>query len=280
MTTTKTIEQIVATEIALVDNEQARHALSRSYGNAAHSLRTIECFFDDFATRRWSEEALCVFLHNWRSPGIGSASFCALTFRLMMHAESAEKPEVRALLYRCASRLAEVSHEDVGIGGINHQILYDDFATRLTGSDAWKLDRYHHGGTKAFLTGSRQYRQHGDDLGYAIVRSLPEELYNYGEFTFVAPRFVRWRKEHLGRPPEGVKDDLKFIHDHLGTTESGHFAALVRGLEDYAAAMDVLPDWTQLYESSYTLITDMAHHYGAIAQRMREEEERAGALAA
>lgn len=26
MTTTKTIEQIVATEIALVDNEQARHA--------------------------------------------------------------------------------------------------------------------------------------------------------------------------------------------------------------------------------------------------------------
>lgn len=120
----------------------------------------------------------------------------------------------------------------------------------------------------------RAYRQQGEDLEQAIIRSVPEVLYHYGEFTFLGPRFVRWSHRCLGRAHEDVKEDLRYIHDHLGTTLSGHFAALMCGLEDYAKACGTRPDWQLLYETCYALILDMAAHYEALERRMLAEEEK------
>ncbi|WP_186207282.1 hypothetical protein [Burkholderia gladioli] len=263
---------IVKPEIALVGNHDARTALTDSYRQSTHALESIQAFFDAFTQHHWSTAAQRVFFRNWRSPGIGAASFCALTFRLLMEADTAVAPNTRALVYRSATRLSQVSHEDVGIGTTNHQQLYDDFARRISGDDEWKLDRYALAGAKPFLSTSRAYRQNGENLAHAITVSLPEELYNHGEFTFVAPRFARWRKDILGRPQEGWTDDLRFIHDHLGTTESGHFAALVLALEDYARAHAFTPDWTLLHQSNCDLIEDMAAHYVALDRRLRAED--------
>ncbi len=268
------MRKIVDAEIALVSNPDARQALSDSYTQAADAAQSIERFFEDFTARAWGDQARRVFFRNWRSPGTGAASFCALTFRLLEAAEKSAQGWQRELLYRCATRLSEVSHEDVGIGGTDHQRLYDDFATRLAGSDEWKLDRYHIPGLKAFVGFSRYYRQNGDDLGRAMIISLPEELYNHGEFSFAAAKFSRWHRDVLQRPEQSWKEDLKFIHDHLGDTERGHFASLVRGFEDYCSAVAFQPDWSLLREANVGLLEDMAEYYRVLFKRLVEADAR------
>lgn len=264
------IRPIVDVEISLVDNAAARQALTDSYSAAAQAVERIEAFFDEFTARPWSPASRNTFFRNWRSPGSGAASFCALTFRLMAAAESAGMDHQRAVLYRCASRVSEVSREDVGIGTIDHQKLYEDFATRLADTDQWKLDRYAVSGLKRFLNASRSYRQGGEDLGRAMLISLPEELYNHGEFAYAAARFSRWQRNVLGRPETSWSADLKFIHDHLGDTERGHFASLVRGFEDYCIALSVDPDWNAMYQANVDLLHDMADSYGQLYGRLVE----------
>ncbi|MCC4607761.1 hypothetical protein LL967_07735 [Xanthomonas campestris pv. zinniae] len=269
----KRINEIVEPEIALVHAPQAQQALRNAYRDCTESLRRIEDFFDAFSSMAWHPDARRIFFHNWRSPGIGSASFCALAFRVLEQAEHASQDR-QVLLLRTAARVSEVSREDVGIGTTNHQLLYDRFATGLTGDDQWRLDRYRMPGAKAYLNASRRYRENGEDLGVAIIRSLPEELYNHGEFAYATPCFVAWRRDRLGRGQEGIKEDLQFLHDHLGTTESGHFAALVRGMEDYFAAAQREPDWQLLYQASRQLIENMATHYDLLMQHMQAAHTR------
>ncbi|ARP96548.1 hypothetical protein [Bordetella genomosp. 13] len=261
---------IVDIEIALVDNAAARHALYDSYAASARAVERIEAFFDQFTARAWSQEARNTFFRNWRSPGIGAASFCALTFRLMEAAENTDDDRQRPVLYRCATRASEVSREDVGIGTTDHQKLYEDFATRLAGNDQWKLDSHVVPGLKRFINASRHYRQAGADLGRAMLISLPEELYNHGEFAYCAARFSRWQRDVLARPRDSWGADLKFIHDHLGDTERGHFAALVRGFEDYCTALSVPPDWDAMYQANVELLDDMAHSYDKLYDRIVE----------
>ncbi|WP_186332407.1 hypothetical protein [Bordetella genomosp. 13] len=264
------IRPVVDVEISLVDNAAARQALFDSYSASARSVERIEAFFDAFTARPWSPASRNTFFRNWRSPGTGAASFCALAFRLMATAESVDSDHARALLYRCATRVSEVSHEDVGIGTIDHQKLYEDFATRLADTDQWKLDRYAVPGFKRFLNASRSYRQGGDDLGRAMLISLPEELYNHGEFAYAAARFSRWQRGVLGRPETSWNADLQFIHDHLGNTERGHFAALARGFEDYCAALSVQPDWNAMHQANIDLLDDMADSYDTLYERLVE----------
>ncbi|MBU9598408.1 hypothetical protein [Burkholderia multivorans] len=268
------ITTVVEAEIALVSNAKAREALYDSYADASDAVKSIERFFEQFTSRNWSDEGRRLFFRNWRSPGTGAASFCALTFRLLEAAEKSAESWQRELLYRCATRLSEVSHEDVGIGGTDHQRLYDDFATRLSGSDERKLDRYYVPGLKRFLGASRHYRQNGDDLGRAMIISLPEELYNHGEFSFAAAKFSRWHRAILRRPEDDWKDDLRFIHDHLGDTERGHFASLVQGFEDYCAAVAFMPNWDILRRANVDLLEDMAEHYRILLGRLVDMDTR------
>ena len=266
------IIQIVRKEIDLVASAAAREALLESYASSTTALAEIERFFTEFSAVIWSVPARRVFFRNWRSPGIGSASFCALTFRLLEQAESASA-DCQQRLFRTATRVSEVSREDVGIGTTNHQVLYDQFATRLCEGDEWKLDRYLIAEPQAYLTQSRRYREGGEDLGIAIIRSLPEELYNHGEFAYAAPLFLKWCREKLGRTPMDVQEDLHFVRDHLGTTESGHFAALVRGLEDYCSASGREPDWTLLRQASIDLLNSKAAHYRTVMERLISAQE-------
>ena len=274
----KSIFDIVRREISLVASAAARDALLDSYTSSAQALAGIERFFADFSAMAWNVEARRVFFRNWRSPGIGSASFCALAFRLLEQAESAEDDQ-QTLLFRTATRVSEVSREDVGIGTTNHQVLYERFATRLSDGDEWKLDRYLLVDPKAYLSQSRRLREAGPDLGAALVRSLPEELYNHGEFAYSAPLFLQWCRERLGRTPAEVQEDLHFVRDHLGTTESGHFAALVRGLEDYCAASGTQPDWSLLRQSSIDLMESRSAYYCMLLARMHSAQEEEQALA-
>ncbi len=262
------IRHIVDAEIALVDNAAARQALHDSYEAESQAVERIEAFFDAFTARPWSAASRNTFFRNWRSPGRGAASFCALTFRLMAAAETVSGDSQRALLYRCATRVSEVSQEDVGIGTTDHQKLYEDFATRLADTDQWKLDRYAVPGLRRFVNASRDYRQGGDDLGHAMLISLPEELYSHGEFAYAAARFSRWQRNVLTRPETAWSADLRFIHDHLGDTERGHFASLVRGFEDYCIAMSVEPDWNTMYQANTGLLSDMARSYGELYDRL------------
>jgi len=272
------IEEIVQKEIDLVANAQARQALAASYEGSRAALAGIEAFFQEFSGVAWCLDARRQFFRNWRSPGLGSASFCALTFRLLAQAEQA--PVARqALLFHTATRVSEVSREDVGIGTTNHQVLYDQFATRLAGGDEWKLDRYLHVDPQAYISQSRRYRESGPDLGVAITRSLPEELYNHGEFAFAAPLLVTWCRGQLGRTPKEVEEDLRFVRDHLGTTESGHFAALVRGLEDYCLAWRCSPDWDLLRQASVELLNSRSSYYQFLMRAMRKTHADEAALA-
>lgn len=264
------IRPVVDAEIALVDNAAARQALYDSYSSCSQAVERIEAFFDDFTARPWSPASRNTFFRNWRSPGTGAASFCALTFRLMAAAETVSADHQRALLYRCATRVSEVSQEDVGIGTTDHQKLYEDFATRLADTDQWKLDRYAVPGLKRFVNASRDYRQGGGDLGRAMLISLPEELYNHGEFAYAAARFSRWQRNVLARPETAWNADLRFIHDHLGDTERGHFASLVRGFEDYCIAMSAEPDWNTMYQANVDLLRDMAASYNQLYDRLVE----------
>ncbi|VWC57813.1 hypothetical protein [Burkholderia lata] len=271
------MSKIAGVEIALVSNPEVRNALYEAYEQASDATAVIESFFDEFTARAWNETARCIFFKNWRSPGTGAASFCALTFRLLGTAEQTESATHRDVLYRCATRLSEVSHEDVGIGGVDHQQLYDDFANRLAGTDAWKLDRYAIHGLKEVIPASRRYRQNGEDLGRAMLISLPEELYNHAEFTFAASRFSRWHRDVLKRPDDTWKQDLAFIHDHLGETERGHFASLVQGFDDFCSATEFVPDWSLLRQSSIDLLNDMARYYRKLSNHLHDAE--AGRLA-
>ncbi|NIE81480.1 hypothetical protein [Asaia sp. As-1742] len=261
--------EIVDSEIALVENEAARTALHRGYDQSTTALSIIEGFFDEFARKRWSEDALCVFAKNWRSPGTGAASFCALAFRLLSLAEQTPDRDKQFLLFRSATRLAEVSHEDTGIGGIDHQQLYEQFADALCGTDEWKRNSYRVTGAKDFMASANAYRQNGQDLGKAITISLPEELYNFGEFTFAAPYFGRWHKDVIGKPVSSLKADLKFVYDHLGSTESGHFASVVMGLEDYCNATGQAPDWGFLETATSELLFSYGRFYESLLDAMK-----------
>jgi hypothetical protein len=247
--------------IKRIDNLEARQAFLDAYNDTAESLQSIQNFFIHFTTQRCSKKGMRIFFRNWRSPGLGSASFCALSFRILKLADQAQQADVKNLLYGCATRISEIACEDVGIGTINHQTLYEQFALEISGDDKWKQDKYYITGIKDFLTEARLYRQNGENITYGLILSLPEELYNYGEFTFIAPLFIHWHKNVLNMSSKNRKSDLKFIYDHLGNTESRHFSSVIRGFEDYCNAMGSKPDWTSVYQCNKNLIENMADYY-------------------
>src|SRR5690606_18729020 len=106
----------------------------------------------------------------------------------------------------------------------------------------------------------------------------PEELYNHGEFSYSAPLFSKWHREVLARPESLWKEDLRFIHDHLGDTERGHFAALVQGFEDYCLAMCIEADWTVMFQANVDLVRDMAANYRALFDRLLALDERSDSV--
>ncbi len=268
---TNSIINFVGKLITSVNNLEARQALFDSYNDTRNSLITIQNFFIDFTSQQWSKKAIRIFFRNWRSPGFGAASFCALSFRLLKLADQTSNLEIKNLLYRCATRISEISHEDVGIGTMNHQELYEKFALKISGDDEWKLDKYFISGIKDFLSDSRLYRQNGDDLSYAIMLSLPEELYNYGEFSFIGSLFIQWHRDILKMSSENRKSDLHFIYDHLGTTESRHFSSIVQAFEDYCILANIKPDWVLLYQFNKNFIEKMAIYFENLMSAMLGE---------
>lgn len=247
--------------IDAIDNLDVRESLSDSYYDSIEALNIIEGFFKEFTSKKWTINAKRIFLKNWRSPGYGSASFCALTFRILQLCDPLNTSKEQEMLLKSAMQIAEIAHEDVGVHGINHQELYEQFAATITGDDEWKLNKYQVPNIKSFLTNSRTYRQNGEDLKYAITLSLPEELYNHGEFTFIAPLFTNWHKDILDLPSENRKNDLKFIIDHLGETESHHFTSAIDGLKNYCLAFSLNLDTSILYNCNKNLLNNMASYY-------------------
>lgn len=247
--------------MATVNNVDIKDALLDSYHDSVDSLAIIEKFFIEFTSKNFSVEEKRIFFRNWRSPGPGSASFCALTFRILELCNQETNQKIKTQLFYSAMQISKIAYEDVGIGGINHQELYENFAFKFSGNDEWKLNKYQIPNLKLFLTDARKYRQNGDDIKHAITLSISEELYNHAEFSFISPLFINWHTNITKFPIENIQDDLKFIFDHLGTTEIHHFAAAVNSLENYCTASNLEIDGSSMYKYNKGFIDNMALYY-------------------
>ncbi|MCS4505201.1 hypothetical protein NYO91_14035 [Arhodomonas aquaeolei] len=271
----KNIQQIVEPEIQLVEDETLRVVLMRTYVEAAPMLDAIQRFFEEVAGQAWPSAARCQFFKNWRNPAIGAGSFCALTCRLLQEASLAERQSTRqSSLFQSAARIAEVSNEDMGLCGRNHAALYDDMATAFCGTDTWKLQRFSVPEATDYLTRAREYRERGEDMVQALMISLAEELYNHGEFTYIAPLFKKWYSLVLGLSAENRKRDLQFVFEHVGGTESGHFANMVEGLVHYCRAYDIAPDWEALSWCNRDYIHGIASSFEHLRQAMQQASEQ------
>lgn len=266
----KNISGIVSEVIETVNHTGIKNALFDSYHDSGYSLMEIENFFKEFTAKPWCKEARRVFLRNWRSPGYGAASFCALAFRILQLCEKENNSEIKNQLYFTAAQIAEIAHDDVGVKGTNHQELYEQFAYQVSGDDEWKLNKYYIPGVQNFLTKARQYRQYDGDIKNAISLSLPEELYNHGEFLFIAPLFTKWYTEVFKLPVENAQNDLKFIIAHLGTTESHHFDSAVKGLESYCTALNFELDSSIIYRFNRELLANKAAYFGKLMTTLME----------
>lgn len=244
-----------------LEHTEIKEALLDSYNDSAESLTIIENFFKNFTSTVWPQKALQIFCKNWRTPAIGSASFCALILRVLKLAEKTTNLESRNLLYLSAAKLADITYEDVGLDGVNHQELYEQFAFNISNDDSWKLKIFSIPNIKNFLADARSYRQNGVDLTRAILISIPEELYNHGEFSFISPLFTKWYINILKRPRVDATNNLKYLIDHTGNTEHQHFSSAVDGLESYCQALDIKIDMHFLYEYNLDFINNMAIYY-------------------
>lgn len=267
----KSIHEIVEPEIRLVEDPEIRAVLLETYEECAPALETIQSCWQTITERKWPTVALCQFFKNWRNPAIGAGSFCALTCRLLKEAdESQPGSQAQQELFLSAIRIAEVSYEDMGLFTPNHAELYEEMATTFCGNDNWKLQRYTVPEAKQFLDGARVYRERGPDMTRALMISLAEELYNHGEFTYIAPLFKQWHDRHLEMDQGRRKEHLRFVTEHIGGTESGHFANMTQGLVRYARAHGIEPDWTALGERNKEYIQGIRDSFEYLVDAMTQ----------
>ncbi|WP_136069362.1 hypothetical protein [Modicisalibacter radicis] len=272
----KTIREIVEPEIQQVEDSQLREVLFAAYVESSSSLAVIQNCLEEITSQAWPEPVMCQFFKNWRNPAVGAGSFCALTCRLFEEACECERDSVaQRELFFSAACIAEVSNEDMGLLGPNHGELYEELATAFCGSDKWKLQRYGLPMVTEYLTEAREYLERGKDMIYALMISLAEELYNHGEFTYIAPLFKKWYGRIPGLDVHTRNRYLRFIFEHVGGTESGHFAYMTQGLIHYCRACGVTPDWEALGQRNQEYIRETAISFDRLCATMKVSNEQA-----
>lgn len=272
----KTIQEIVEPEIQQVEDGQLRDVLFATYADSTPLLEVIQRCLEEITSRAWPAPVMCQFFKNWRNPTVGAGSFCALTCRLLEEASAREQDSLaQSELFFSAARIAEVSNEDMGLLGPNHGELYEEMATAFCGSDEWKLQRYSLPSVTEYLTGAREYRERGKDMKHALMISLAEELYNHGEFSFIALLFKKWHRRIPGMDPALGSRHLRFVSEHLGGTESGHFAYMTQGLVHYCRAYGEIPDWEALGQRNHEYLRGMASSFDRLLTAMKTSVERA-----
>ena len=270
----KSIIDIVKPEIQLVEDRELRDVLLMAYKDSEASIDVIQSCLVKVTSQEWPEYAMCKFFKNWRNPAVGAGSFCALTCRLLDEASVYSLGSVtQSDLFFSAARIAEVSNEDMGLLGPNHGELYEGLATAFCGTDAWKLQRYNLPQVTEYLTGVREYRERGQYMIHALMISLAEELYNHGEFTYIAPLFKKWYGV-VGLNDEKRNQVLRFVYEHVRGTESGHFANMTQGLIHYCRAHGVEPDWEELGQRNREYIDGVAASFDQLLIEMESSSER------
>ncbi|NRB54583.1 MAG: hypothetical protein HRU39_01180 [Salinicola sp.] len=265
----QSLADIVKPEIDRVEDVAIREALLQSYEKSAPTLKSIQESLREILETVWPEDSLCLFFKNWRNPAVGAGSFCALTCRLLEAALGERLPSRQQQLFMSAARLAEVSYEDMGLMGKNHGELYEEMATNFCGHDNWRLDRYRLEEATQYLTACREYRERGGDLVEALMISLAEELYNHGEFTFVAPLFKKFHDASHAAGSGSRQENMRFVLEHIGGTESGHFSYMVEGLELYCEASGQPVDATRLARRNCEFLQGMDSMFRHLLEEMR-----------
>ena len=270
----KRIREIVEPEIKLVEDDRIRDTLLAVYAESASHLRGIQDCLADITGRPWPAPAMCRFFNTWRRPTVEALSFCALTCRLLEEAGAcARGASAQRDLFLSAARIAEVSNEDTGLSGPPHGELYQRMATAFCGNDAWKLDRYDLPAVTEHMASLCAGRAREMDMTGALMASLADELYSYGEFTFIAPLFERWHGRIAGLDGGARDRHLSFVLAHVGAVESGHFAAMTEGLVHYCRAHGTVPDGDALGRRARDYLRGTAVSYDRLLAAMDASDE-------
>lgn len=225
------IQDVVRPVIKRVADETVRDAILTSFEQATDSLARVEECFETLTSREWPQLALFRFFNAWRNPSVGSASVAGLTVRILAEAEAAQG-EAREALFLSAAYVARITGEDLGLFSDTHGALYARMADALCESDAWQRAQYTIPTASDYQTWVRTQRRLGPDIVEALMLSIVAEIYNYGEFTVIAPKFQKWLQS-MGHDKQRRNHELEFVIAHVGNTESGHFLYAVRALEQY-----------------------------------------------
>ena len=218
-----------------VGDREIGRAILGAFQREAASLGQVEACFERLVSRRWSVEALMRFFNGWRNPMMGSASVAGLCVRLLHLADEAQGP-AREALFEAAACYGHIISEDMGLFSDTHGELYARFARALCGSDRWNQPEHAVEEASRFQTWIRHVRRRGDSIPDAMALTLAAEIYNYGEFTVIAPLLKKWMVGPLGWPDPEARRELEFVTAHVGDTERDHFLHSVRALELYARA--------------------------------------------
>jgi hypothetical protein len=267
------IQDVVRPVIKRVPDDTVRNAILSSFEQSGEALAHVEECFETLTSREWPQLALNRFFNAWRNPSVGSASVAGLTVRILAEAEEAQG-EAREALFLSAAYVARITGEDLGLFSDTHGALYARMAEALCDSDEWQRAQYGIPTASDYQTWVRTQRRLGPDIVEALMLSIVAEIYNYGEFTVIAPKFQKWLQS-MGRDKQRRNHELEFVTAHVGNTESGHFLYAVRALEQYCRGTGAQLDMERFAQCCTSYLEGVGASYATITSALLATAESA-----
>lgn len=262
------MNEILSDALAELGDNKISSAVEEGFKRSAHSLSVIERTFALLTSHVWSQKTLQTFFNAWRDTHLSSGSVSAIVCRLL-EASGSRSPGAYCFV-ESARSIAQVIHEDLGMCGETHSILFERLANSICLDDEWKLNKHRVPTACEFRNWVHKKRVDGT-LDQSIFLTIASEIYNHCEYSFIAPLFKNWMQNLLGFERERIPSNMAYILVHTGATEHNHFLHGLNALLDYYSGVDRLLKYSDITDSIVEYLSQLECAYEEIYSRLIAE---------
>jgi hypothetical protein len=237
-----TIAGVARNGIQLIREKSLREALLNVYDRplCKEAALLAQSVFENMFSSEGTIEKRGCFLNGWQATHLSALFVSGLTIRMLREA-SQLRYQRQLEMFKAAAEIVEVIGEDTGVDDTPHFELYNEFASAVMRSDAWRMQMFRVPSCESFRKYVMETRTQGP-VEEAILTTMASENWNTGEYTFAATGVIQWMVDKLGLPIDIAQRRSAYVTVHAGETELGHFLHAVQSWYHYCQAYGKKPD--------------------------------------
>lgn len=244
-----------------------RHALRQTYENVLASpaaqnaaAQADRLFSTVVSFTPKNEPELRRFAHGWSDTHVSSDLVGLLALRL--HKIGA---------HQAAGDMMHVIADDIGANGKPHRDMFATFANALCEPNGWRNPDNAVSSCTDFRRYLHQARVKAPEAE-AILTTAASEIWNVGEYTVLAEKFLPWMQNKMGLSLPEAKKANAYVQVHAGQTELDHFLCAIDAWDKLASHTKIAQPVDMAGQVMHRYLQEIGKAYGDLADAIAPQQ--------